>query len=95
MKLGPVTKLDKRDKTGQKNLKMTSCRQIVTSLSFFRFMVNLQQSGSQIPDAQSVKLAFSSIVTFYLTKTEYRTKKSLTQLPDYCFEQRYHSVKKC
>ena len=34
----------------------------------------------------SVILIFSLIVTFYLTKTENRTKKSLTQLSYYCFE---------
>ena len=38
MKLAPVTKLNKRNKTTSKNLTMTSFRQIVTSLSFFRFM---------------------------------------------------------
>ena len=35
------------------------------------------------------------IVTFYLTKTENRTKKSLTQLSYYCFESRYYFDKKC
>ena len=59
---------------------MTSCRKIVTSLSSFQFMANLEQSGGWIPDAESTKLIFSLIVTFYLTKTENRTKKSLTQL---------------
>ena len=49
MKLGPVPKLDKRNKP-QKNLTMTSCRKIVTSLSFFRFSANLEQFGGQIPD---------------------------------------------
>ena len=63
-----------------------SCRKIVTSLSFFQFMANLEQSGSQIPDAESAKLMFSLIITFYLTKTENRTKKSLTQLSQCCFE---------
>ena len=63
-----------------------SCWKIVTSLSFFQFMANLEQSGSQIPDAESAKLMFSLIVTFYLTKSENRTKKSLTQLSQYCFE---------
>ena len=38
---------------------MTSCREIVTSLRFFQFTANLEQSGSQIPDAYSVKLMFS------------------------------------
>ena len=41
---------------------------------------HLEQYGSRIPDAWSVKFTFSSTVTFYLTKTENRTKKSLTQL---------------
>ena len=44
MKLGPVTKLDKRNKTTSKKLTLTSCRKIVTSLSFFRFLANLEQS---------------------------------------------------
>ena len=51
MKLGPVIKLDNRNKTTSKNLEITSSRQIVTSLSLFRFMANLEQSRSQIPDA--------------------------------------------
>ena len=50
VKLGPVTKLDKRSDTKSKKLTVTSCRQIVTSLSFFKFMANLEQSGSWIPD---------------------------------------------
>ena len=49
MKLGPVTKLDKKIKQSQKNLTMTSCRKIVTSLSFFGFLTNLEQSGGRIP----------------------------------------------
>ena len=56
---------------------MTSCRKIVTSLSFFQFTANLEQSGSRIPDVESAKLMFSLKVTFYLTKTENRTKRSL------------------
>ena len=43
-------------------------------------MANLEQSGSRIPDAQSIKLIFSLTVTFYLTKTENRIQISLTQL---------------
>ena len=35
MKLGLVTKLDKRKKQRQENLTMTSCRKILTSLPFF------------------------------------------------------------
>ena len=86
MKLGPVTKINKRNKTTSKNLARTSFRKIVTSLSFFKFLANLEQSGGWIPDAESAKVMFSIIVTFFLTKTENRTKKYLTQLSHYCFE---------
>ena len=40
MKLGPVTKLDKSKPATSKKLMMTSCWKIVTSLSFFLFLVN-------------------------------------------------------
>ena len=86
MKLGPVTKLDKRNKIIAKNLTITSCRQIMTSFSFFRFMANLEKSGSRIPDTQSVKLTFSLTVTFYLTKSASRTKTSLKQFSCCCFQ---------
>ena len=46
MKLGPVTKLDKRNRKMLTMLTMTSCRQIVTLLKYFRFMANLEQFGS-------------------------------------------------
>ena len=49
-------------------------------LLFYQVFSNLGQSGSRIPDAWSLKRMFSLIVTFYLTKTENRTKKSLTYL---------------
>ena len=73
MELGPITKLDKRNKTTSKKLTMTS-------FPFFQITANLEQSGSRIPEVQSVKLMFSLIVTFYLTKTENRTQKSRTKL---------------
>ena len=75
MKLEPVTQLDKKIKQGQKNLTMTSCRKIVTSLLFFQFTTNLEQSGSRILDVQSVKLMFSLTVTIYLPKSENRNEK--------------------
>ena len=84
MKLGPVTKLDKRNKKTSKKLTLTSCWKIVTSLSFFGFLANLKQSGGRILDTESEKVTFSVIVIFFLTKTENRTKKSLTQLSHYC-----------
>ena len=78
--------LTKETQQPQKHLTMTSCPQIVMSLLFFRFMPNLEQSGSRVPNTWSVKLIFSLIITFYFTKTENRTKKSLTQLSYYWFE---------
>ena len=50
------------------------------SLTFFRFIADLEQSGSQIPKAWPIILKFSLITVFYLTETENRTKISLTQL---------------
>ena len=48
-------------------------------------MTNFEQSGSRIPEAESVKVTLSLRVTFYLTKTENRTKElkstALTILP--------------
>ena len=74
MKPVPVTKLEKTNKQRQKNLTMTSCQQILMSLTFFRFMTNLEQSGSR------------NDKVFYLTETENRTKKSITQFLHYCSE---------
>ena len=66
MKLGLVTKLAKNKAMLKKSV-MTSGRQIVKSLSFLRFMANLEQSGSWIPDACSVKVTFLFTVIFSLT----------------------------
>ena len=46
MKLGAVTKIDKRNKT-------KSCQKIETSLTFSQFTVSLVKSRSWIPDAWS------------------------------------------
>ena len=85
MKFGLITKLDNRKKS-KKIWTVTSYWQVLKSFSFFKFMANLEQSGSRIPNAQSVKLTFSLTVTFYFTKNEIITKKSLIQLSDYCFK---------
>ena len=74
MKLGPVTKQDKGNTLTSKTLTMTSGQKILTPWSFFQFMVNLQPSESQIPDTWSIKSIFSSIVTFYFTDPQNRTK---------------------
>ena len=80
MKLGPVTKLDKRNTTRLRNLTMTSFQQNLTSFSIFIFMANLQQLGSRTSEAWFEVLTFSLTVIFYLTKTESRTKNYLIQL---------------
>ena len=58
----------------------------MTSLSFLGFLANLEQSGGRIPDTESVKVMFSVIGTFCLTKTENRSKTSLAQLSHYLSE---------
>ena len=65
MKLGTVTKLYKK-KTTRKKHEDDVISKIVTSMLFFQFMANLEQSGSRIPDAESTKFMFSLIVIFYL-----------------------------
>ena len=74
--------MTRETKQSQKNLTVTSCRKIVTSLPFFQFTANLEQSRSRILDVKTymLKLTFSSIATFYLTKIENRAKRSLTLL---------------
>ena len=44
------------------------------------------QFGAIWKPGPDVTLIFSLIAFFYLTKTENRTKNSLTQLSQYCFE---------
>ena len=81
MKLGPITKLYKRNMEASKKFEDDIMSKNCDVLSFFWFMGNLEQPGSRISDARSVKLTFSLKATFYLTKTENKTKTSLPQLP--------------
>ena len=50
MKLRPVTKLDQKNKTTSKKFDDGATSKIVEPLPFFQFTVNLEQSGSWIPD---------------------------------------------
>ena len=70
MKLGLVTKLEKNKTTSKKFDDDFN----VNSLPFFQFTANLEQFGSRIPDAESVKFIFSLIVTFYLKKLKTELK---------------------
>ena len=73
MKLGPVTKLDNRNKSTSKkfyNGVMTAnCDVIVIFLIYGQF-----GAIQKLDSGWSVKLTFSLKVTFYLAKTENRTK---------------------
>ena len=51
MKLGPVTKLDKKKEKTLKKLAMRSYQEIVRPLSLFQFMANLEQPESRISEA--------------------------------------------
>ena len=52
----------------------TSCWEIVTSLLFFGFLVNLEQSRDRIPDSESAKVMLSVAVTFCRTKLKTELK---------------------
>ena len=71
MKFGPVTKLDKRNKTKSKKFYddaiSGNCDAIVI------FLVYGQFGAIRIPDVFFVKLKFLLIVNFYVTKTESKT----------------------
>ena len=74
MKLGPVTKLDKINKTTLKKIDDYVMSANSDVIVIFRLTAKLELFGSRIPDAWSIKLIFLLIVTFYLTKAENRTK---------------------
>ena len=86
MKLEPVTKLDKRNKTMSKKFDDDVMSENFDVIAIFP--IHGQFGAILKPDSGQIvcKIYFSLIVTFYLTKTENRPKKSLTQLSHYCFE---------
>ena len=63
-------------------------------IDIFPIKTNLEQSGSRILDAWSIVFKFSLIRTFYLTKTESSTKKSLKQLSLCFLELRFYYMPK-
>ena len=80
MKFGSVTKLDKRKKATSKKREDDAMSENCDAIVIFGFLANLEHSGGRIPNTESAKVIFSLIVTFCLTKTANRTKKSLSQL---------------
>ena len=83
MKLGPVAKIDKRNKTTSKKFHVDVVSENCDVIVIFRIF---GQFGGRIPDTESEKVMFSVIVTFCLIKTQNRTKRSLTQFSHYCFQ---------
>ena len=86
MKPGPVTKLDKRNKTSSKKIDddvmYESCDVIFIFRIFDQFRaVQRPDSGHRV----CKNYVFSNSNCFF-TKPEKRTRKSLTQLLHYCFE---------
>ena len=73
MALGSVTEHDKRNMAKSEKLMMMPCQHHCDTLSFFKFIINLEQSGSWIPEAWSLKLTYPLITFFYLTKIENKT----------------------
>ena len=78
MKLRPVTKPKKRNKATSKKINddviSKNCDVIVIFLIYGRFGAFRKPDSGRIV----VKLTFSFIVTFYLTKAENKAKKFLT-----------------
>ena len=72
MKLGPVTKLDKRNKITLKKLAMSSCQKIVKSLSFFQFTAT---SNSVALDRTTLKSATSNGASLNSATSEYQDIK--------------------
>ena len=83
MKLGPVTKLGKRNTATSKKMDndVMSANDVVVKFSTSDQFGAIWKLDFR---AWSVKLTFSLIVTFYLTKN--RSEQSLTQLSYYCFQ---------
>ena len=87
MKVGPVTKLDERNKKTSKKIHGDAMSETSDVIDIFPIYGQFEAIRKPIP---AVKLIFLLILAFYLTKTESRTKKSSTQLSQYCFEWRYY-----
>ena len=84
MKLWPVTTLAKSNMATLKKFDDDAISVNRDLILIFPIYGKFGATGSRIPDTWSVKHTFSLIVPFYVTKTENRTKKSLTQLSYYC-----------
>ena len=84
MTLGSVTERDKRNLKTSKKIGYDVITLNDDVIVFFWFMINLQPFGSRIPDRWSINFTFLLTITFYLSKPENKTLKSLAQL-SYCY----------
>ena len=78
MKLRPVTKLDKKNKATSKKFDFDVVSENCDAIVIFRIFGQFGVTRGRIPKTESPKVMFSVIAAFCLTKTEERSKKSLT-----------------
>ena len=86
MNLGPVTKFDKRNRKNSKKFDGDAMSENSDVIVIFRIFGQFGVVRRWDFGTESAKVIFSLKVTFGITKTENRTKKSLTQLSHYCVE---------
>ena len=89
MKVGPITKLDKRNTaTSEKfddDVMSENCDVIVIFVAYYQLVaIRKPDSGNMV-----CKI-YIFINSNLLSYTENKTKKSLTQTSYHCFEQRYY-----
>ena len=84
--------LAREARKGQKKLRMTLYRQIISSSTFVLFITYSEQSRSQNLAIQFLHSHQKQL--FILQKLKTELKKSLTQLSYYCYEQRHYFCQK-
>ena len=75
MKVGPVNKIYKRNTATSRTINDDVMLTNFYVVAIFQFKVNLEQSESRIQNVWSLIFLFLLTVTFYLTKTDNRTKR--------------------
>ena len=60
MKLGPATKLDKRNKTMSKKFDVDVMSENCDVIDIFEFLANLEHSRGRMPDTEAAKVVFSN-----------------------------------
>ena len=86
MKLGPVTKQDKRNTSTSKRTDNAVISENFDVIVFFPIYGQFTAVWKPDSGRMVYKTIFSSIVTFYFRDTQNITKKSVVQFLYYCFE---------